>query len=598
MIFLLVGSALTLPAWQPNDIHVGAGSRSPVEAGQEESATLTVQTRTPDGQPLKGATVTLTWEKARNAVVVSRKRTDSTGNFECKVPRDTVIQWIVQAPHPGQIKSGTLTVPADRPSETLPVIVHTGDDAMYTAIFVDAETMEPIPAVKVELFTGDEGLRHQELVIPPRQAEIVGDRFGRVELPAATWRSQELLVFAEGYAFTYLPVGGSAEAPGLDQPQRIPLPKEVTIQVDLIDSGLNDWVRASVSLHSPGRSARDLNALMAAHVTLSSEPTGEDGQHIIRGLPELSNAKLHLMRSEAEFRQLEELKTEAAGRDMRRTYDCWSRGKIHGTLGVSPGHSAEDRVIHLLRVKDGRYARMNRRSKVLASARTSPKGAFRFDELSEGHYYVVVGDKSAAPGGINQVSTAVSVRISSDSPRADVGLEEVPGVFISGSLLDENGKPSNGQVVAQSDRDRVLGRPDKEGKFRLGPFLPKEAVRLMASPVENRWSATRPESLSVTAPAEGLEIRFEPAGMIKGHLSGFPGAAFRHGITIDLKTEGRSVSAGGAVENDGTFSIGHLSPGTYRVTASQDNGRKSAIVEVEICASEVTGGVELTLPDR
>jgi RNA polymerase sigma factor (sigma-70 family) len=213
------------------------------------------------------------------------------------------------------------------------------------------------------------------------------------------------------------------------------------------------------------------------------------------------------------------------------------------------------------------------------TGRVRPDGRYRVSGLAPGEYTVSVGGARARcrldPGG----SAEVDLSIASEKERLDVVLEGLPGdsnaiayAFWKGSGDGARDWSAAGQVV---DEHALLDFvPAGAVDVKIEVELPRREGQGSCT-----WTFRRAAQV---LPERGGRVAFSwpsasTGGTIEGSVDG----------SLFVETEGLEVEYGGNVE--GTFRLGPLPPGRYRVGRSRDEGR----VAVEVRAGET---VKLALP--
>lgn len=170
---------------------------------------------------------------------------------------------------------------------------------------------------------------------------------------------------------------------------------------------------------------------------------------------------------------------------------------------------------------------------------------------------------------------------------------------ISGTVRDSSGEPVAGADVSTGSSRSVTA---SDGSYRLGG-LPAGEFRVSVTPphdtltagyiqpdgaVGGDWSRAAVVVVTGGATTSGVDARLTPAGGIRGVVSGLPSSESMSAAAFSSTGE----FVGGNSAADGTFTIGHLSPGVWTVRFSlyDDQGLSDYIVDdvsVEVAVNEV-----------
>jgi len=202
---------------------------------------------------------------------------------------------------------------------------------------------------------------------------------------------------------------------------------------------------------------------------------------------------------------------------------------------------------------------------------TDARGQFEISGLEGGEYDVV----ALAPGLAPAVATGVALDRRGEA-RVDLAL--LPGVRVTGRLVDERERPVPGRVLlGEIDGrktppvlgDRVLAEAGADGRFELSGVPPGEnALAIIA-----RGQAA--ERVDFTARATGGvvdlgDVRLEAGLVIRGRVRMASGAPVAGAIVLALGTSGGPMADRplpvAETEADGAFVLAGLEQRTYEVT--------------------------------
>jgi hypothetical protein len=249
------------------------------------------------------------------------------------------------------------------------------------------------------------------------------------------------------------------------------------------------------------------------------------------------------------------------------------------------------------------------------AASTDATGAFSLDALPEGRY-ILMATHPNYPQGSRPSPQTVEVKAGG---KASVTLELIPGVVITGHILDEEGDPMSGCFVQASvpqhpEQGRGNGsntNPDGEyrihglapGKYilmaRCGgtPFVPRpfsagpDPPPSMAYPAQFyplAYDAKSAQLLDLAPGVEkpGVDFRMRPAAVtqVRGNVS----PSGQNGLNIQLISAiGNGSGQMGASFNPakGTFEFDRVFPGSYYLVVVSNGdpaGRLSAVQRIDV----------------
>lgn len=286
------------------------------------------------------------------------------------------------------------------------------------------------------------------------------------------------------------------------------------------------------------------------------------------------------------------------------------QGQIQGTVVDAVTHQPVRKAAVSLRPMSpstARVVRVGGLSPGEPGVITDASGSFAFGSLPAGKYQISVRQQNYPESLMREVHKTVEV--SSDDATQNVTIELMPGAAISGRIGDEDGDPMTGCIVqvhsANSSRSAGAMRPPAmrdDGTYRLsgiaaGKYIVSaqcsEAVfqprplsagpdppPMQAYPMQYYSGASDAKSaqvIDVAAGAEksGVDFQMHPAPVthIHGTFAGGSADGRRRGdlhvelVPVDAKNP--SVFGGGAeVNDDGTFDIHQVFPGSYYLVAS------------------------------
>jgi hypothetical protein len=221
-------------------------------------------------------------------------------------------------------------------------------------------------------------------------------------------------------------------------------------------------------------------------------------------------------------------------------------GSISGRItGVEPG----DLLDVLVNAQDNLQP-LNRPGTVY------PDGTYRIPGVGPGRWSV--------EANLRGTRTGDDVLLSRDQPDAVLDLSLTPDWPVQGRVANADGSPASHVIVSLSGYGAIT---DEEGQFEA--TLKDGEYRLDVLDLGNTLLYVSPEPVRVAgAPVEGIEIRLEPGGKIRGHILGIEPEHFAE-IQITALHEGGG-QAFTRPQADGSYEIGPMASGTWTVTGMRD----------------------------
>jgi protocatechuate 3,4-dioxygenase beta subunit len=236
----------------------------------------------------------------------------------------------------------------------------------------------------------------------------------------------------------------------------------------------------------------------------------------------------------------------------------------------------EDRPVAGVAVQAGRPSESwHERLEDAVAAATDGDGRFRVFPIAPGSWTV-----RCLPGGPWEGATTTA-----PTGAAEVLLRLVPARWIEGRVLDPAGRPVPGVRV---EGGSVRTGTTFDGTFRLGPVTGSVDVQAGSTSDEGQNRAgeefRQRRPLKAVAGATGVEITLERVAAIEGTV--VDGRGRRLGdVEVRLEPEsgetGRSPRTTEQDWSQRTFRFDDVAPGRWRLTASDEEGRRSKPVLVE-----------------
>ena len=254
-------------------------------------------------------------------------------------------------------------------------------------------------------------------------------------------------------------------------------------------------------------------------------------------------------------------------------------GIIAGTLTGADGLPAASTTVQLI---------VPGQSGIRDSTRTDSKGEYRFGGLGPGEYqvmaHVAAGHAPVLYPGVVDPRLATAVRVNVEEMRngVDMALVLVAPGQVSGTIVDETGRPAAGievHALHSTASDQVRAKANTEGRFVFERIFPGSwrvtAARVVAADVAPGPDAARDLWAETTidvspGPAPDIVLRLRPKVVFAGRIE-LAGA--QPGAPIDLSTCRVFLTKPGfhpgevKVNHDGTFAT-TTAPGLKEVSAA------------------------------
>jgi hypothetical protein len=266
---------------------------------------------------------------------------------------------------------------------------------------------------------------------------------------------------------------------------------------------------------------------------------------------------------------------------------------LEGSVVDQHGKSVQDSVIWLQRTNlDGPKFFQKNTGEVVLETKTDSDGRFSFPDVSPGKWWIGPAPQrddwdAADPEAIAAVAQPVEVL--EGSPRQEVLVRVHRGLYIRGRLLDPAGEPApDTDVMAKMEgvHGLLLVNVASDATFALGPLVPGRY-----SLIGGGWDHADSAWVEATAGDENVVLRLRAGGSLRGTtLDGATGQGCASRLVCSAK---------GAVvitaDEDGTFQIGNLLPGTYHLVATASGQRIGVLRDIAVQPGSGTDGLIVTL---
>ncbi len=469
------------------------------------------------------------------------------------------------------------------PGETREVSVEmlANSDALFCARVVDGETSTPIPLATIELASGEH--------ISPG-----GD--GRIAIPYLAERPTTLKVEATGYA----PARVIATA-GHDTPARaleIALLHTAELEVHLAGASAAPGDRVVLRSSGPPREQRattvDPQDSSVEGLEFRAE-FGADARAVLDLLPPGVPLTPSLQCGRDVELPRSELIVLRPGEKRRVEWDMTAHCQVSGHVRESDGRPAAGIQLWLLADAQGMrtYLHAFQAPEQTASTVSDEGGRFVFPSVGPGRWLIGPAPQDAPNCSADAVAAwpeRVSVGFEDRTREIELALHR--GLYISGVVVDPDGKPLQARVAASGPHEIGMeSQTSDTGAFCVGP-LRAGTCNLRVAPRGEFLGQNFP---AVAAGTEGLRVVLSPFGAIEGVLvdakTGAPCAGVVH---AESESGPREFDEATAATIEAGFRF-RLVPGTYSLTATTNGGGIGLLRSVRVTQGMTLRGVRLQI---
>jgi hypothetical protein len=446
-----------------------------------------------------------------------------------------------------------------------------------------ADGNRPLSGIDIDIYDGVTGSR---IDLTAKSGTDGQYRIGA--LPAGTYELRADPAIMSGYSGAYF--GGNSSPPSAQTVTVVALSDTNGVSFQLEPGG---WISGSI-INASGDPMEgiDLDAFdqngKRLYPTARSQNDGSYligplpvGGIILRADPTATAGVMHLYYPDAGSLSLAQpISVSASSGSDNKDFVLPLAGWISGTVRSSSGAALADIDLDVF------DSSMNR---ISLSTKTSADGNYLVGPLPVGqiivradphpdggyarHYYQDTSDQSRA--------TLVTVDAGLGTPAIDFSLP--PAGWITGTVRDSSGNPVQGIDLdafdSQGNRLSPNAVSSADGSFMLGPIpVGLAIVRADPGPMDGyaqRYFPNDTERVSATAVAveagsetPSIDFNLPPAGWISGYVRDLNGQPV-DAIDLDLfdSVTGDRIRAGSLSAADGSFIIGPLDLGTYKLRA-------------------------------
>jgi protocatechuate 3,4-dioxygenase beta subunit len=354
------------------------------------------------------------------------------------------------------------------------------------------------------------------------------------------------------------------EVPG-SEPLRITLTPGVRIAGRVLTEAGDPVAAVRITVSRVGGNQLAIGASMLSGFARSEE----DGAFVFEGI---EPGKVRLTANAQGFRKKESADLDlVAGRDVEDFNLVLERGAaLVGRVVGADGAPVAGASVQLIE-GSSRSAMVGYRFGG-SGATTDGDGNYRLEGLDE-------GSQSFAAQAEDYERAVKDLEIRSGENRLDFRLE--PGFDVGGRVVDAGGQPVAGarvQMSAPGAPSFPFGRNEDARSAADGSFR----VRGVAAGVydvqadKEGYAPARRESLQVTGPVQGVELRLEAGGSVHGRLTGLEFNELA-GARVYASTQGntRPTMRYGSVDYQGQYRIDGLTAGEWYVSAHTGSDRQA-----------------------
>lgn len=577
-------------------------------AAVAETATLVVRTvSSSTGAPL-ACRVSLAVEDLADTPADSKlarvgESTDADGLRTFRVRAGQVIEVDASGGFQREIGKATLEVPplASGERREVELIVPHGADRLWFGRVVAAEDGSPIGGAAVRL---EDSISWRRGTGDP-VAETVSRSDGVFELAVPGHRPTIAWVRAAGRSPELVGLQLDYDRAGSEQEIRLSLAPR--LEVDLVSDG-------------PLPEGASVRALVPSFLWVGTEgvslplawkpdpswtlPVEDRATVVFEDLPVGVPIELDLLDGDRILSSVPEPLLLASGEVLGVSLEATGSATVRGRALEPDGTPTEDLEVWLRPAEyDGpRVFSELDRSELRASTRTDSGGAFAFEGLTTGLWWVGLAPAKSRNLFQGQpadgvAAAAVAVRVV-DGAATEVELSVYRSLSIRGRVLDGGGEPTAGARVtgvSASYGGTWSAISGTDGSFVLGSLVPGD-LQLSAW---RQGATTAP--IQAAAGQESVELRFPAAGRLEGRLEGLPDGAI--GAVVLVTPTGGVGEAERLIPRDRlrflqlgaerSYRVEGLPPGSYDVSAYVGTEWAATLGGAEVRVGETTEDVNL-----
>jgi hypothetical protein len=465
----------------------------------------------------------------------------------------------------------------------------TGFDIHYFGRVLAREDRHPLAGASIELlraerwttWTADDvRVEHSKETL---LAEHRADAEGRFDLWLPSWKNPDLQVEAPGYAPVFLEVGTDHDVP--ERARDVLLSRSASLRVRLLDAGgvpLPDGaVRLWTESYHLGESDRGQVFLPSAGDPEWKGNADSTGVCLLQDLP--PEVPLHVEVFRGTDRVREDLPPISLNPGEAREVE-WTIGSgcsLSGTVTDQHGEVVKLGTIWLQRadIAAPRIFEEFHSGEVVLEQNTDTEGRFVFSDVSPGSWWI---GPSPANDDIAPFAEVIEVLIGSS--RQELVLHVHRGLYIRGVVLRPTGDPAPQTYLWGNTKLAtwiLSAQTGADGAFTMGPLLPGEY-----SLVAHGWEDADSEPVEAKGGDEGVVLRLRAGGIVRGTVvDKLSGKTSRAEITYSVNARTDKEIGMLDSQEDGTFKVSGLEPGTYDLAARASGSRVGVLRGITVQAA-------------
>lgn len=531
-------------------------------------------------RPEKATTWSTSTTKLAHAEVGEAPTTDEHGRAEFTVVARTAhIVTLLD-----RMQGDKVEVPALEPGATFDAElgITTEADLFVIGRVIDAETRAAIAGASVSAEL-DPRRSHVSAIEPTRSDEL-----GYFEIRAKSWETRLLRVEAENYPWVVIGIGFGHSS--RDDALEVPMTRAAAAEVVVLESG-RAAANAKVTLSTKSYNLQ-VKRDMSAHFFLDQDPswsatTEVNGVARFAGLP--ARVPLQILVAHQGRSHFESTPVVLEPTEMRRIEVQLGSGvTITGRIQTSSGVAVRGAEIWRVTAESNGPTLLSPYTDVAAKTRSNDEGRFVFEDVGAGDWWIGAAPQRTEGGTESLAPFAEHVAVRGDEVTLDIVVRTDIGLYIRGTVLDADGKPTDSGVSVINE---ALGlweyaNAGATHEFAAGPLLQAE---YKVSAGGFGASGVRSNEVIVPAGTEDVVLQLGRAGRMTVRIAPVGGDT----VDAELLVALTGVPYGWSITStrNGVRTYDELSPGTFSVSAKTVEGlcafRSGIVVTAEGPPTEV-----------
>jgi hypothetical protein len=462
-----------------------------------------------------------------------------------------------------------------------------------------AEDRAPIQGALVRLRAG--GPLVSSIPDAPKKPVISETRSrpdGLAEVVAPSWRGSLVEVSAPGYGIVLSPVveGHDVATMAVD----LLLERAASLEARILDRDGLAARGVTLRLRAPSaRLTRPEGAVIVGNdPTWKIEPDA-DGRCLVPDLPASIPIAVEIRRGDEVVLEDPEPLVFVAGEVREKTWRLGAGIRIVGRAVEATGRGVPGIEIWIVAANPGgsaettRYFRSAEAGQVRARATSDAAGAFRFEDVERGDYWIGPG-ASLTDGEATPAARARLLSLVGTEPEVEVEVVVEPGRTLTGHVFDPTGLPANAcRIRAESleGPGEFATSSTGDGSFSLGSLGSGEfLVRALGYD-----GSADSEPLRARAGDRGLVLRLARGGALRGRVVDL---STGEGVTARIMASGPALEprrVGTESRGDAYFELTGLRAGTYDLVAIADDGRLGILRGIELASGAEVDSLSIAI---